>query len=63
LHGVQSGRSCCLAACGECGGSGCHLFGDGLGASNCCESDILNSGVLCSVSLAAPCIVDGAAVG
>ncbi|CAM9992309.1 unnamed protein product, partial [Hapterophycus canaliculatus] len=51
--------ACCVAGCGQCGGSNCHLFGGGLGETNCCQSDIEDGGELCSVSGAAPCVVDG----
>ncbi|CAN0363059.1 unnamed protein product, partial [Ectocarpus sp. 13 AM-2016] len=61
IPGIQSGVSCCLAECGECGGSGCDEFGGGLGADNCCQSDIEEYGELCSIKLEAPCVVDGSA--
>ncbi|CBJ28979.1 expressed unknown protein [Ectocarpus siliculosus] len=59
--GIQSGVSCCLAECGECGGRGCGEFGGGLGADKCCESDIEEYGELCSIALAAPCYIDDGA--
>lgn len=56
--GIQNGSACCSAACGECGGFGCS--GRGTGAEDCCTTDILDSGVLCSnTDGAPPCIVDG----
>ncbi|CAB1100464.1 unnamed protein product [Ectocarpus sp. CCAP 1310/34] len=59
IPGIQSGITCCLAECGECGGPGCAEFGGGLGQDNCCQGRIEEYGELCSVTLAAPCIVDG----
>ncbi|CAM9769078.1 unnamed protein product, partial [Ectocarpus sp. 8 AP-2014] len=41
--------------------SGCAEYGDGLGADNCCESNIEEYGELCSTKLEAPCVVDGSA--
>ncbi|CAM9505839.1 unnamed protein product, partial [Ectocarpus fasciculatus] len=61
IPGIQSGVSCCLAECGECGGSGCAEYGGGLGADNCCESNIEEYGELCSTKLEAPCVVDASA--
>ncbi|CAN0431344.1 unnamed protein product, partial [Ectocarpus fasciculatus] len=58
IPGIQSGVSCCLAECGGCGGSGCAELGGGLGEHNCCEGEIEEFGELCSVTLAAPCVVD-----
>ncbi|CAM9595723.1 unnamed protein product [Ectocarpus sp. 4 AP-2014] len=54
--GVLKGDYCCSDGCGECGGSGCSNRGGGLTGADCCTSDISN---LCSVTGAAPCIVDG----
>lgn len=45
--------------CGECGGSGCSNRGGGLTGDDCCHSDILAAGNLCSVTGGAPCIIDG----
>lgn len=59
LPGIQTAASCCLAACGRCGGSNCHLLGGGLGANNCCQGAIARDGQLCSITGAAPCVVDG----
>ncbi|CAN0520922.1 unnamed protein product, partial [Scytosiphon promiscuus] len=58
IPGIQSGQACCPNECGACGGLGCGLFGDGLGAHTCCQSEIEDLGHLCSVTLAAPCVVD-----
>ncbi|CAM9755937.1 unnamed protein product, partial [Ectocarpus sp. 8 AP-2014] len=43
------------------GGSGCAQLGGGLGEDNCCQSEIEDFGELCSVTMAAPCVVDGSA--
>ncbi|CAN0508441.1 unnamed protein product, partial [Scytosiphon promiscuus] len=59
IPGIQSGDACCLAECGNCGGPGCSELGGGLGADNCCQSEIEDFGELCSVTLASPCVVDG----
>ncbi|CAN0202574.1 unnamed protein product, partial [Ascophyllum nodosum] len=56
LPGVQSGDVCCSAECGTCGGTGCS--GRPGGRDECCVGTISSSGVLCSESGAAPCIVD-----
>ncbi|CAN0164858.1 unnamed protein product, partial [Ectocarpus fasciculatus] len=42
-------------------GSGCDEFGGGLGADNCCEGNIEEYGELCSITMAAPCVVDDSA--
>lgn len=56
LPGVSNGEICCAASCGACGGADCkNLAG---GRENCCMGNIQDSGVLCSVSEAAPCIMD-----
>lgn len=54
IPGVQSanGNVCCQIACGICDGSSCVGYGD------CCEEKIQDSGVLCSVSGTAPCIME-----
>ncbi|CAN0373714.1 unnamed protein product, partial [Hapterophycus canaliculatus] len=54
--GILTGSSCCGAACGECGGSGCSSRGNG--ADDCCVTNIAASGVFCSATGgAAPCIL------
>lgn len=58
LPGVQSGQACCLVDCGACGGPDCALLGGGLGADNCCQSEIEDLGELCSMKMEAPCVVD-----
>eukprot|EP00752_Nemacystus_decipiens_P015180 g13520.t1 len=57
LPGYQANDVCCPLSCGECGGSGCSSRGDG-----CCTSDVKDSGDLCSVTMAAPCNIDGDSV-
>lgn len=47
-----------MAACGQCGGSGCSTVG-GYGSDKCCEGGVRATGVMCDVSGAAPCIVGG----
>ena len=44
---------CCPVECGECGGVGCSQRGDG-----CCTKDVEDSGIKCSESRSAPCIID-----
>ncbi|CAN0325079.1 unnamed protein product, partial [Scytosiphon promiscuus] len=58
IPGIQSGLACCVAECGGCGGVGCGELGGGLGAHNCCESEIEEAGELCSIKMEAPCVVD-----
>lgn len=59
IPGIQNDQACCVLECGQCGGSGCTTAG-GLGQVYCCSDIILNSGIYCSVSGAAPCIVEEA---
>ncbi|CAN0056924.1 unnamed protein product [Pylaiella littoralis] len=56
-----NGVVCCPIGCGTCGGSSCATAGraNGLGSDSCCGGGIKDSGVLCSVSGVAPCIIDG----
>eukprot|EP00752_Nemacystus_decipiens_P007693 g6876.t1 len=54
LPGYETNDVCCPLSCGECGGSGCSSRGEG-----CCTSDVKESGDLCSVTMAAPCNIDG----
>lgn len=59
IPGIESadGQVCCVAECGQCGGTGCSSAGP---ASECCVTDIISSGVLCSETETAPCtFVDG----
>lgn len=48
-----NGKSCCPPSCSRCGGEGCGELGD-----HCCEGKIAASDDYCSVTNAAPCIVD-----
>lgn len=50
---------CGQARCGTCGGSGCSSRGNGLTGFDCCQSKIVASGRLCSVTGQAPCFMDG----
>ncbi|CAN0064999.1 unnamed protein product [Pylaiella littoralis] len=61
--GVQSGDYCCTDGCGTCGGTNCSSRGSGLTKDDCCQSAILASGNLCSVTGAAPCFIDGGSSG
>ena len=56
IPGIESsdGRACCLAACGQCGGTGCSTVG---AASDCCVTDIVEEGEPCSETGAAPCYI------
>ncbi|CAN0453313.1 unnamed protein product, partial [Scytosiphon promiscuus] len=56
LLGTQSGDVCCDPECGECGGEGCGTRPGG--SAGCCVNPIVKSGVMCSASSAAPCIID-----
>eukprot|EP00903_Cladosiphon_okamuranus_P011812 g11100.t1 len=58
LAGVSKGKVCCSPGCGTCGGEGCSERGEGLDGDDCCISDILRNEVMCSESMAAPCIGD-----
>jgi hypothetical protein len=57
-HGIErrSAGVCCAEQCGACAVSGCSGLPGG--AANCCSSQILPSGRLCSEH-DAPCILDG----
>ncbi|CAM9421032.1 unnamed protein product [Ascophyllum nodosum] len=60
LVGVDNSDVCCVAECGTCGGAGCGRRGRdaGLTADDCCAGRIRDTGVICSDSGAAPCIID-----
>lgn len=58
IPGIQSKNTCCLLACGICGGSGCGSR-NGLTGNECCEGNIVAQNVFCTESGAAPCIVGG----
>ncbi|CAN0300536.1 unnamed protein product, partial [Laminaria digitata] len=57
LPGVESATNpvCCESECGTCGGRGCG--GRPGGADACCVGSITDSGMMCNVTMAAPCIV------
>eukprot|EP00903_Cladosiphon_okamuranus_P016037 g14807.t2 len=57
--GVQKGQYCCSDGCGTCGGSGCSSRGGGLTGEDCCQSDILKKGNVCSDTQNAPCVIGG----
>lgn len=60
LEGIQSTSDdvCCVEGCGVCGGVGCTPANtSSLTAADCCASEIIESGVFCETSGAAPCIV------
>lgn len=63
MPGIQTGLSCCEVACGRCGGTGCDLFGGGLGEHSCCDDTIETENKLCSNTGAAPCVVEGEKFG
>lgn len=48
--------ACCAKSCGRCGGKGCNKRGNG--RHECCTGAIREDGDLCSVTRAAPCIMD-----
>lgn len=56
VSGIQSGDVCCSAECIKCGGSGCGRRPGG--GEECCVGAISSSGIMCSDSGVAPCIVD-----
>ncbi|CAM9219812.1 unnamed protein product [Scytosiphon promiscuus] len=64
INGVEgidgNGKICCPVGCNRCGGVGCTSVGAaaGLGGASCCGQAVKASGVLCSESGSAPCIVD-----
>ncbi|CAN0057244.1 unnamed protein product, partial [Hapterophycus canaliculatus] len=58
IPGIQSGDASCVAECRGCGGPGCAELGGGLGKYNCCQSEIVEAGELCSIKMEAPCFVD-----
>ncbi|CAM9887726.1 unnamed protein product, partial [Pylaiella littoralis] len=55
--GIENGRSCCLLACGQCGGIGCSSIDD-LTGNDCCPSNIQQNGDRCSQTDSAPCWQD-----
>lgn len=57
LEGIESEGVCCDARCGVCGGPTCGNVA-GLEGTECCINQIQTAGQLCSVTNAAPCVVD-----
>eukprot|EP00752_Nemacystus_decipiens_P011233 g9983.t1 len=60
LAGILSddGTTCCVEACGQCGGEGCGDV-EGLLDTDCCVNDIGESGRTCGVDgTVAPCAID-----
>eukprot|EP00752_Nemacystus_decipiens_P008767 g7823.t1 len=60
IDGIQSTSTdvCCVAECEACGGPGCTPANtSSLTANDCCVTEILESGVQCSDTGAAPCIL------
>ncbi|CAN0179743.1 unnamed protein product, partial [Hapterophycus canaliculatus] len=56
LEGIlaDDGVTCCLAACGQCGGSGCS----DIEGTDCCIVDITGAGLTCGVDgVVAPCLL------
>eukprot|EP00903_Cladosiphon_okamuranus_P006313 g6189.t2 len=58
IPGVEAAGVCCKEECGTCGGTGCSTRVPGFGQYDCCVGRIVETGVLCSESGGAPCIVD-----
>eukprot|EP00752_Nemacystus_decipiens_P009061 g8090.t1 len=57
IEGIDAnGVVCCPLSCGSCAGSGCSSRPGG--SSSCCGSGIKDSGILCSESGTAPCIIE-----
>ncbi|CAN0186204.1 unnamed protein product, partial [Scytosiphon promiscuus] len=56
----DGGSVCCPVGCTQCGGTGCGSVGagEGLGNTDCCINGVLNNQDFCSVTNAAPCVVD-----
>lgn len=60
IRGVEGYGHCCPVGCGTCGGRNCRKRAKeaGLDAADCCVQRIDESGVYCSDSGTAPCIID-----
>lgn len=62
INGIEDsdGTACCVAECGQCGGTDCSTVGESLdlGADDCCSSEIVDSGDACSDVGVAPCFID-----
>lgn len=58
IAGIRFGDVCCVEKCGTCGGTGCATVGGSYhGADECCAAAIMESGVSCNDSRAAPCML------
>lgn len=59
VKGIEGTRgTCCPTACGVCGGRGCRDNAAAAGLElYCCESNILESNILCDEEPFAPCII------
>ncbi|CAN0512492.1 unnamed protein product, partial [Laminaria digitata] len=55
VPGVDANGVCCEAQCETCGGRGCSQRPGG--SSGCCSSVIQDSGIFCSDTNEAPCIM------
>lgn len=53
--GVCSGRVCCAASCGACGGRGCNQRSGG--AEACCARRVVQSGRVCGDTVPPPCVM------
>ena len=53
-YGILSGKACCAASCGKCGGTGCSQLPGG--ASNCCTGSIAAANKSCTKH-PAPCVM------
>ncbi|CAM9730951.1 unnamed protein product [Ectocarpus fasciculatus] len=61
IRGIESsdGAVCCPVGSTQCGGEGCSIVGlPDYGPESCCQSIGLSTGVSCSVSEEAPCVLD-----
>lgn len=57
--GIPAGGTCCLEACGTCGGTGCVQRNNGDGDDNCCVSDIIAANNVCGIDgQDAPCVLE-----
>ncbi|CAM9288663.1 unnamed protein product [Discosporangium mesarthrocarpum] len=51
--------ACCPLVCGTCGGAGCGEL-PGTTPDECCSTNIIDAGQMCSVTGTSPCVVDEA---
>lgn len=57
LPGIESAGVCCDSRCENCGGVNCGTT-TGLSNADCCTAQIEANNELCSVTQAAPCVLD-----